>query len=104
MAETKTLWLATVEHTEMPGTKLKLLYQENEPTDDEITSAFAGEVGNGELPSAVLVVTGVLDVTWDLQFRGNLEQFMAAASDIEAGVILADVVHDIPSAAVPAHS
>ena len=51
---TKKLWLATVEHVEVPGTLPTLFFQENEPTDDEIKSRFSSSASSEELEIAGL--------------------------------------------------
>lgn len=77
----KKLWLAMVGHESVPGTKLKLLYQEAEPEDREIIPHFADETDDLQN----LCVIGVFDVSWELRHRGNKEPFCAAARQIMNG-------------------
>lgn len=79
--EAPRLWLAVVEHEAVPGAKLKLLAQPDEPTDGEILPHFAGELGLGESLDD-LYVDGVFDVTHELQYRGNLQAFKEAAAQM----------------------
>lgn len=80
------LWVAMVDHEEVPGTKLQFFFQETEPTAGEIFPLFAQDVDEEEDPMEVLMVTGMFDVTHELQHRGNLATFLAAAKQMEESI------------------
>lgn len=87
----KKLWLALVEHNVFPGTRAKLLHQEQEPTNAAILAHFAG-LTDGEKPSKVLAVTGLFDLNAELQRMDNLDVFAAAAKELIAEATHLDAV------------
>lgn len=73
------LWMALVEHREVPGTRLQFFYQEHEPTDTEVFARFEDSIPQSEW--AELEVTDMFDVTWELNVQPeNLLALLAQAA------------------------
>lgn len=82
MSDIKKLWMATVEHRQVPGTRVKVLYQAAEPTAPEVRKHFESLLDADEVPARALKVTGIFDFSHELTQAGNLEQLQAAIADL----------------------